>query len=231
MRVTISALAFDVLWQHHALGEKPPALATVPSPGATMEERRELERRAWREIQPLGVNLTAAMSLLRKPPVEYFGWFGGVDRSCSAHVAVVGTAALLVVVAQDQVTLETVPAALAAEALVSALPPMPPGRGGLFSVPEKPVAQDSLLVRVHPEDADVRRCRQLLEQPRTGAGFFVSATRDRTGRRRTSSAAVHYFDTGGGRYLCVRQAGADGAPWLLVGPAAAGDLVSRLRAA
>nr|WP_172806493.1 ESX secretion-associated protein EspG [Allokutzneria albata] len=42
---------------------------------------------------------------------------------------------------------------------------------------------------------------------------------------------MHHFDTGGGRYLCVRRADASGEPWLVVGPATASDLVSRLRAA
>ena len=224
MRVRISALAFDVLWQHHALGVKPPALATGPSPGRTVQERRELERLAWRELAPYG-DLEAAMSLLRAPSVEYFGWFGGIDRSCSAHVAAGHQAALRVVVDRDQITLETVPAARAAEALISALPSMPPGRGGTFSVPERPPARDSLLVQVHPEEAELRRCRLLLERPRTGAGLILSATRGGVG------TAVHYFDTDGGRYLCVRRADASGEPWLVVGPAAASDLVRRLRAA
>ncbi|MCP3803675.1 ESX secretion-associated protein EspG [Allokutzneria sp. A3M-2-11 16] len=224
MRVRISTLAFDVLWRHHALGSKPPALATGPSPGRTARERHEFERLAWRELTPHG-DMAAAMSLLRAPSVEYFGWFGGIDRSWSAHVAAGHRAALCVVVDRDQVTLETVPAARAAEALISALPPMPPGRGAVFSMPERPRARDSLLVQVHPDEAELRRCRSLLERPRTGAGLIFSATPGGIG------TAVHYFDTGGGRYLCVRRADAGGEPWLVVGPAAASDLVSRLRAA
>nr|WP_030429235.1 ESX secretion-associated protein EspG [Allokutzneria albata] len=148
VRARISAPAFDVLWQHHALGTKPPALATCPSPGRTTRERQELERLAWQELAPHG-DMAPAMSLLRAPSVEYFGWFGGIDRSWSAHVAVGQQAALRVVVDRDQVTLETVPAARAAEALVAALPPMPPGSGGIFSVPERPPARDSVLVQAH----------------------------------------------------------------------------------
>ncbi|WP_086825976.1 ESX secretion-associated protein EspG [Allokutzneria sp. NRRL B-24872] len=224
MRVTISALAFDVLWQWHGLGTKPPALAMVPSPGRTAQERQELEQLAWRELEPHG-DLAAEMSLLRAPSVEYSGWFGGVERSCSAHVAAGQRAALRVVVEPGHVTLETAPAERAAEVLVSALPPMPPGRGGVVSVPERPRARDSLLVQAHPEELELRRCRSLLESPRSGGGLMLRTTREGIG------ASVHYFDTGGGRYLCVRRADAAGDPWLVVGPAAASDLVSRLRAA
>src|SRR3954468_7115933 len=83
--ITISALEFDVLWEHHALDAMPLVLR-VPSPGRTDTERARFVHQAWEGLVRRGLGrpvdldprLSRMLVLLRRPEREIDGrlWVG-----------------------------------------------------------------------------------------------------------------------------------------------------------
>src|SRR5256885_6602444 len=79
--MTMSGLAFVVLWEKLDLGTLPRALF-LPSPGTTVADRATAERIAAMELARIGVGwgarlddeIVASLRLLAAPATEYYGW-------------------------------------------------------------------------------------------------------------------------------------------------------------
>ncbi|MGO1049177.1 ESX secretion-associated protein EspG [Crossiella sp. CA198] len=246
--VTLSALAYDLVWEAEEIGDKHNALLTH-SPGATMAERLAVARPALAELDRAGLfdgrrvhpDLKAAMRLIARAHRELYGWFMPEPAAPIRSVLAVasGRDGLLAVLAEEQLHLQPIDARELAPAVAGVLPEAKPLRIPTYSVP---VADLHGGGHRREEDgggylqrsaagagrgAELDRVRRLFAEPRLGAGQFRAAGRDRHGRRQVSGAPVDYFDVAGGRYVTYLPAGSDGPEWGLVAPGGRAQLVER----
>ncbi|MCT2586183.1 ESX secretion-associated protein EspG [Actinophytocola gossypii] len=233
--LTISALEFDVLWEHCALDAMPLVLK-VPSPGRTEEERAKLVRSVWASLEERGLGgpveldrrLEHLLSLLRRPDREIDGrlWIGSPLR---VFAAATGDEAVLATLSGSTMTLRYADATGLPRFALSVLPGAPAGPGRSLTLPtadfeaaaeaanERERFEAALLARgIRPTDA-----RDLAEMigDVVNQGQFGSAVRDRWGRRVRAPRVVSFFDTAAGRYLQLRRADDDSEPWTTISPA------------
>jgi hypothetical protein len=233
--ITISALEFDVLWEHLRLPVMPLVLR-VPSPGKTYTERAELVRRTWaglssrglgREVDP-DPTLTELLTLLDRPEREIDGrvWLG---RSVRVLAAAKGESAVLAVMSDNALTLRPASAEGLPREALSVLPAAGAGPGHSVTLPSADLdaaaaeattpeeLQHGLAARgLRADDA------QTLAAMITDAGSrgqFGAAARDRLGRRVRGERVVAFFDTPKGRYVQMRREFPGGTPWSTVSPA------------
>ncbi|GGM34461.1 ESX secretion-associated protein EspG [Longimycelium tulufanense] len=242
--VALSTLAYDVLWQHHNLGDKPNALNT-PSPGTTHEERAVLEHRAWTELEHTGLlhrgrideDLRDALEVLAHPTDEVYGWINQAHREdYTALAALHGDAAILAVLINQVLHLHPIRPTALAESLVSALPEVPPARGRSVTLPADYLAgrrpaepDDDWFEEVRPADTETTDyAREVLALPRISAGQLHVATRDRLGRRHRTLHPVAFIDTSEGRWMAQRRPTRGNRPWAVIAPADRRLLVARL---
>ncbi|ASO19126.1 hypothetical protein FHR81_001392 [Actinoalloteichus hoggarensis] len=246
-RITISNLAYDVLWEQERLEEKHLALNSR-SPGRTFDERRELVEQAWQELGGLGLargreahpDLLDALRLIKRPDVEFYGWFSHGQKDTRSALALgSGEQALLAEMADDELTLQPVRSTGLIDALLSALPPNQGGRGRSFNFPKdsfgdggtEPAREGEFGFEAAPGGAggaDMKALKQLLAMPRASAGQLYVARRDRFGKRHRVDNAISFFDPPPGRYMAQETLGPDGRNWMVVAPANARALGSRL---
>ncbi|MFD2420597.1 ESX secretion-associated protein EspG [Amycolatopsis pigmentata] len=190
--IVLPESAFVVLWERLGLGDLPRALF-IPSPGATDEERAEVEHRATATLERVGIGagggLTGAaenaLRLLAEPPAEYYGWLVPPGGDTIGLTAVTdGRRAVLAALADGFVHLVPVAAHDIAGALCRELPLEGPTAGEAFAV-----------------GADDPRLRDLLAPGRLGtrAQFFVSVAG--RGRRLRSPHAIGYAETRQGNWF------------------------------
>ncbi|MGH3759065.1 ESX secretion-associated protein EspG [Actinophytocola sp.] len=233
--LTVSALEFDVLWEHLALDAMPLVLR-VPSPGRTDAERARLVRLAWDGLERRGLGrpvepdprLARLLSLLRRPNREIDGrlWVG---RQLRLFTAATEDDAVLATLAGDKLALRPADASGLPRYALSVLPPAPAGPGQsitLRTADFEAAAREStdqgkfaatLRNRgVRPSDAT-----QLAEMigDVVNQGQFGSAVRDKWGRRVRADRVISFFDTKDGRYLQVRRESEDGEAWTTISPA------------
>jgi hypothetical protein len=231
--ISLSALEFDVLWEHLGLGEQP-LILLVPSPGKTDEERAEYVQQAWSSMYGRGLGgpnsvhpeLERLIRLLERPDREVDARvIGG-----RAMIAVVADEAVLATYSGDTVTVRATSASSLAETITSLLPPAPAGPGRSVSLPtadfeaaakaggtDKHAFEQALYARGIRGD-DVATLLEMIKDV-TGSGNFGCAMRDHLGRRRRAERVVAYFDTEDGRYANVRKPGVDGSLWTTLSPA------------
>ncbi|MBB1157409.1 MULTISPECIES: ESX secretion-associated protein EspG [Amycolatopsis] len=114
-----------------------------------------------------------------------------------------------------------------AEELVGELPRVPPGAGPGLSVREAELKR--VLGGAVPH-REARRVVDVASLPRTGAGQFSAAARDRFGRHRASGGNVcTYYDTAAGRYLFSVSGTPGGERYVSVAPARPETMVAQLR--
>lgn len=234
-RVCLSELAFDVAWLAAGLGARPSAL-TMPSPGATFAERRQLEEQAWSELHRAGLtrhgaldgDVAAAIGVLDRAAYELYGYFAAAEeKPWSVTVAVRGDTAVLARVDNGTVTMESIRPTNVCEALLATLPALGKASGTALSAPQNIVngaerSSDSILQRSGGPEGDARaaeRMRAALARPRLGGGQFYSARRDRWGKRTRNATVVSVVDTVDGRYLAETRRNAHGEPWAMLVPA------------
>src|SRR5205807_1696603 len=135
--VTMSALAYDVLWEATGIEDKHLALLS-PSPGATYEERREYERRAWAELNQLDIArgdqadpaVLDALALLVRGQQEVFAWYTTEAGQRLPHSAVVAAASgqhgVVAQLTGDTFHIGPARPTGLADALLSVLPQQPP---------------------------------------------------------------------------------------------------------
>ncbi len=233
--LNITALEFDVLWEHLALDAMPLVLR-VPSPGRTDAERAKFVRHAWDWLgrrglgRPVEVDarLARLISLLRRPEREIDGrvWVGHQLR---LFAAATGDEAVLATMSGSQLSLREADATGLPRHALSLLPPAPAGPG------------QSITLRTADFEA---AAREATDQEKFGAalrfrgvrssdaealtkmigdvvnqGQFGSALRDKWGRRVRGDRVISFFDTKNGRYLQVRRESDGGEAWTTISPA------------
>ena len=243
--ISLSALEFDVLWEHLRLGPMPLAVK-VPSPGKTFEERATLEQRAWSDLEVRGLGRPVAvhpdieyvLQLLARPDreVDARAW---VDRSVRLIAVSVGEEAAVAVLSDDQLTLRRTSATALASTAVGQLPTRAAGPGKSVSLRSEDFEaaangaggtqqgfHAALRGRgVRPDDADA--LSNMINDVR-GTGNFGAAARDRLGRRLRADRVVSFFDTDAGRYVQIRRASPDGSLWTTISPADTRKLIQHV---
>jgi hypothetical protein len=231
--ISLSALEFDVLWEHLDLGEQP-LILTVPSPGKTDEERAEFVQQAWSSMFGRGLGgprsvhpeLERLVRLLERPHREVDARVVGGR----AMAAAVGEEAVLATYAGDTVTVRATSASSLASTMTGLLPVAPAGPGRSVSLPtadfeaaakaggaDKVAFEQALYERGIRGD-DVANLLEMIKDV-TATGNFGCAMRDSLGKRRRAERVVAYFDTEDGRYANVRKPGVDGSLWTTLSPA------------
>ncbi|GLZ37679.1 ESX secretion-associated protein EspG [Actinokineospora sp. NBRC 105648] len=236
--VSLSALEFDVLWEHLAPGTMP-LVVKVPSPGKTYEERAALTDRVWAGLEARGLGrkvdvhpeIEHLFAILARPDREVDGrtWIGrGVRLLACALGENDGALAVL----SDDGTIRlsrTSPAGLPAAA-VGVLPVVNAGPGQSITLRtndfESAAAaaegtqkgfENALRSRgVRAEDATA--LTEMITDV-LGTGNFGAAARDRLDRRVRADRVVSFFDTEHGRYVQVRRAAPDKTLWTTISPA------------
>lgn len=243
--ISLSALEFDVLWEHLNLGAMP-LVVKVPSPGKTDEERAELEEQAWSDLESRGLgrkvdldpDIEPMLRLLARPDREVDGRTY-VDRGVRLLAGSVGDEAALVVLSQGQLTLRRASAANLAGAAFGVLPARPAGSGRsvtLRSEDFEAAANDASRTRdgfraalrtrgVRADDADA--LTEMIDDVKA-TGNFGAAARDRLDRRMRADRVVAFFDTDDGRYVQIRRKSADGNLWTTISPADSRKLVHHI---
>jgi hypothetical protein len=242
--IVLSALEFDVLWEHLELGT-PPLILTVPSPGKTDEERAEFVQQAWSGMFGRGLGgpnsidaeLERLVRLLVRPERE-------VDcRSTGVRALAAATAgeAVLATLSGETVTVRRTSAANLTSTIVALLPQAPAGPGRSVTVPtadfeaaaeaggtDQHRFEEALYGRGIRGD-DVATLMEMIKDV-TATGNFGCAVRDRLDRRVRGSRVVSYFDTEDGRYAQVRKPGIDGTEWTTLSPADPRRLTAHVQA-
>lgn len=234
--ITLSALEFDVVWEHLRLGQFP-LIVRVPSPGKTTEERARLEEKVWADLEGRGLGRPVAvhpgiediLSILARPDreVDVRAYAGRHVRTLAAATGQLGCVAEL---CAGEVTLRRAsPTSLAAAAL-SALPALGPGPGQSVTLRTKDFETAATGARGTREgfraallDQGIRAddAEALAEMIKdvSGMGNFGAAARDKFGRRRRADRVVAFFDTEDGRYVQIRRPAQDGTLWTTISPA------------
>jgi hypothetical protein len=226
--VTISALAYDVLWESVVGGTHHPALP-CGSPGGTGMERAEHVETAMAELCAAGLagragvdtELLATIGLLNRASRELYGWYSVGDDRASVLGVVTGTRAVVAHMARTKVALLPCTQGRVAETIGDLLPEYSPVRGAAVSVPIGDACADA-----NPRVTYVAR---LLSAARSGAGEFYLAVRDQLGGRRRAEFPVCYADTAGGRFLTITRRGADRTVWMTLLPADRRVITGKLR--
>ncbi|MFD1146336.1 ESX secretion-associated protein EspG [Saccharothrix hoggarensis] len=242
MTVTLSRLEFELCWDHLKPGDYPTILS-IPSHGATADERRALFQDAWRGLEARGlaargaldVRLADWLTLLAHPEREVDARLrlDGGPRVRAVAAAGQGHAVLAVLTA-DGLSLAGIDEAALAASVVALLPPHPTPRSRSVSVlaadldraaavAGQSVARmenalrDSGLAR-----ADAQKIAQVLGGV-TRMGQFGAAARSvrhgRLGPRRRGSYAVSFYDDAEGRWQFTRRPSGDGREWATLSPA------------
>lgn len=234
--ITLSALEFDVLWEHLGLGDMP-LVVKVPSPGKTHEERALIEARVWADLESRGLgrpvevdrDVEEVLGVLAKPEreVDVRAYAGRNVRVLCASVGETGAVAQL---SDDTVTLRRTTNTSLPSSALAVLPPAPAGPGRSVTLPTadfERAAREAgqnrdgfgpalLETGLRPDDAEA-----LVEMIKdvTNMGNFGAAARDRLGRRRRAERVVSFFDTEDGRYVQTRRPADDGTMWTTISPA------------
>jgi hypothetical protein len=234
--VSLSALEFDVLWEHLAPGTMP-LIVKVPSPGKTYEERALIEARVWDDLDARGLGrkvdvhpeIEHLFRVIARPEHEVDGraWAGHGVRLLTAKL---GYDAAMAVLKGDQITLSRISPESLASAAVGALPNWQAGPGQSVTLrttdfESAAKAADgtqksfeyALLARGVRTDDAVALAQMIGDVQ--GTGNFGAAARDRLGRRQRAERVVAFFDTEQGRYVQVRRASQDGTLWTTISPA------------
>jgi hypothetical protein len=244
--VTISALEFDVLWEHCGLDTMPLVLR-VPSPGRSDEERARLVRQAWSSLESRGLGrpvdldprLAHLLSLLCRPDREIDGrlWVGSSVR---VFAAATGDEAVLATLSGSSLTLRPAEATGLPRFALSVLPPAPAGPGRSVTLPSAdfeeaaragggPKEFEAALLARGVRASDAAELTSMIGDV-VHQGQFGSAVRDRWRRRVRAPRVLSFFDTADGRYLQLRQADPDTEPWTTISPAGHRRMLQHLTA-
>ncbi len=233
--VELSALEFDVLWEHHGLDQMPLVLK-VPSPGRTDEERERIVGGVWDGLARRGLGtpddpdprLAHLLPLLRRADREVDGrlWLG---REVRLLAAATGDEAVLAVLTGGRLTLSPADATGLPRFALSVLPQTPAGPGQSITLPTADFAAAAAAAAKQEELAAALRTRGVRDtDAKTLAemigdvvrrGQYGSAARDRWGRRVRAPRVISFFDTAAGRYLQVRREAEGTDPWTTISPA------------
>jgi len=234
--IVLSALEFDVLWEHLRLGQLP-LVVKVPSPGKTTQERALLEEQAWSALEERGLGRPVELNpeiedllpVLAVPEreVDARAYAG---RNLRVLAAARGELAAVAVLSDDEVTLRRASVTGLAAAVLATLPAAAAGAGRSVAVPteefEKAAhgaqgTQEGFLKSLLEHGVRLEDAQALAEMIKDIAamGNFGAAARDKLGRRRRADRVVSFFDTEAGRYVQIRRPSQDGTLWTTISPA------------
>ncbi|GAB1512244.1 ESX secretion-associated protein EspG [Actinophytocola sp. KF-1] len=234
--ITLSALEFDVLWEHLRLGALP-LVVKVPSPGKTYEERAEIETRVWADLEarglgrPVDVNpdIAELLTVLARPEREV-DVRAYVGRNVRVLAASAGETAAICELSEGSVTLRSASASGLPSAALSVLPARAagPGQSVTLRTEDFEAAANSAggtregfshaLLSGGLRSDDATALAEMIKDVEH-LGNFGAAARDRLGRRRRAERVVSFFDTEDGRYVQVRRPADDGTLWTTISPA------------
>jgi hypothetical protein len=234
--VVLSKLEFDVLWEHEKLPPKHEAL-TVPSPGRTHTERRQLVAQAMGDLEQRGLadrdratpELVDWLNLLAYPQVSVDSWVW-TDHRISSLAVVAGNAALLAAVDGPEVWLIPARQTALAEAAVSVAGDVVAGPGYSVSVPTDVLASAdaeargdrrelmAALMRGGVPGADAKNLADMVVGM-TVRGQFGATRLQRDQRMRRADRVVAFHDTARGRYVYLAKPNNDGRMWSTITPA------------
>jgi EspG family len=201
--------------------------------------RAECGRLGWLDRRGrLDVEVVAALAVVCRPAVEFYGWVNDGERTVGVLSAAIGKNAVLVVRDADVVRLSHVRAEELPEMLVGQLPEVPAGRvrpvrielAELAATTRDGRRRSESGVGTYPASESARLVRQLADLPVLGTGELHVAVRDALGRRRTVPEPVRYQDTPQGRFGYM-VSGAGGEESMFLAGVSRPDLVARLREA
>ncbi|MFL6122440.1 ESX secretion-associated protein EspG [Actinophytocola sp.] len=234
--IVLSKLEFDVLWESEGLPAKHEAL-TVPSPGRTHTERRQLVAKAFDDLEQKGLakrdravpELADQLNLLAHHQLAIDSWVW-TDHRISSLAVLAGHNALLAAVDGPEVWLIPARETAIADAAVSIAGDVVAGPGLSVSVPTEVLAA---------ADAEARGDVRLFAAELTGRGVagpdaktMAEMVRDmnvrgqfgvtrmqRDQRMRRADRLVAFHDTPRGRYVHLAKPNNDGRMWSTVTPA------------
>lgn len=241
--IVLSRLEFDVLWESEKLPAKHEAL-TVPSPGKTHTERRQLVAKAFADLEQRGLatrgraepHVADLLNLLAHHQLSIDSWVW-TDHRISSLAVVAGSSALLAAVDGPEVWLIPARQTAIAEAAVSVAGDVVAGPGHSVSVPT-----DVLGAADAKAGGDVRLFAAALtdkgvssSDAKTMAGMvrdmdvrgqFCATRMQRDQRMVRAGRIVAFHDTPNGRYVHLAKPNNDGRMWSTVTPADTRRLVS-----
>jgi hypothetical protein len=233
--VTITALEFDVLWEHLSLDAMPLVLR-VPSPGRTDDERAKFVHHAWDSLARRGLGrpidldprLARLIMLLRRPDREIDGrmWVGHQLR---LFAAATGDEAVLATMVGSQLTLREADASGLPRYALSVLPEAEAGTGQSITLRTADFEAAAREANDQQRFAEELRSRGVRESDANdlaemigdvvNQGQYGSARRDKWGRRIRAGRVISFFDTKDGRYLQIRRESPGAEPWTTISPA------------
>ncbi|RZS36769.1 ESAT-6 protein secretion system EspG family protein [Herbihabitans rhizosphaerae] len=233
--ITISEVEFDVLWKHLDLDETP-LILDVASPGATWDERKQIERATWDELgrRGLGVpsnvdyRLEDLMRLLFQPKREIDArlWVGHLLR---AIIATDGRRAVQATWEHGQIALREADVTGLPRHALALLPQTPAGPGASVTLRSEDFAAVAQAATPQEFEQELRARgvrAQDVETLKTmfgkvlAQGQFGSAARDSWGSRHRADRVISFYDTEeGGRYLQARKESVSSEAWTTISPA------------
>lgn len=232
--IVLSALEFDVVWEHLGLPEMP-IVIRVPSPGRTQAERDGLVEQAWSGIGARGLGrqvdlhplLVRHLRVLSRPDVEVDArtWIGGEVRTVAASA---GGHGVLATLADGSVTFRVVEPSGLASVVLGTVADVGAGPGRSVTLPtidfEEAAAAEgtkeafaaALVTRGLRED-DAQTLITMISEV-AGQGQFGAAARDSFGQRHRADRAVSFFETSEGRYVQIRRSQDGAPPWTTIAP-------------
>ncbi|HEV2777894.1 MAG TPA: ESX secretion-associated protein EspG [Actinophytocola sp.] len=244
--VHLSHAEFDIVWELLGLGEHPYPIS-VPSFGATMDERAALRDRVLRELAERGLHdgrelhprLEDLLVMLVRNRFTIDGQLA-VGRHLRVLAAGRGDYGLLAVLTDDDLRLEPVRGGAVVSAVVALLPDEKPGPGGPVTLPSALFGEaaeayegsgylgfERVMQRGGITGRGLRTLSTLVESGRHGGGQLAANSVDRVGRR-TRSAVLNWFDTEAGRYVVYAERRRDREEWLTFTPGDAQRIAQRL---
>lgn len=234
--ITLSALEFDVLWEHLRLGALP-LVVKVPSPGKTDEERAGLEAKVWADLEARGLgrpvdvhpDLEELLGLLARPDREVDARTY-VGRNVRVLAASTGDSAAVVELSEGSLTLRRASASGLPSAALGVLPATAAGPGQSVTLPTQDFEAAAnaaggthegfgkALLAQGIRSGDAAALTEMIKDV-SRMGNFGAAARDRLGRRRRAERVVSFFDTEDGRYVQIRRPAPDGTLWTTISPA------------
>jgi hypothetical protein len=233
--LTITALEFDVLWEHFELDAMPLVLR-VPSPGRSDAERARFVHHAWDSLSRRGLGTPVApdprlarlVMLLRRPDREIDGrmWVGHQLR---LFAAATGDQAVLATMVGSQLTLREADATGLPRHALSVLPEASGGPGQSITLrtsdfeaaAREATDQQRLAAELRARGVRESDANDLAEMigDVVNQGQYGSARRDKWGRRIRAHRVISFFDTKKGRYLQIRRESPGTEPWTTISPA------------
>ncbi|MBW4715750.1 ESX secretion-associated protein EspG [Saccharothrix obliqua] len=241
---SLSHAAADMLWEDLKLGSRPYPFE-FPYLGQTIDERRGIRNAVYRDLESRGLarrgrvaaEVEEALNLLVRFEFSLNAVASldaeNVARQLLARAGARGELAVLAVLDDRQLKVDTMRSSALLRTVVDLIPPSKPGPGQSVTVPVPTSAPpppprrdddfgDATFTRAmaphSSAGSQIRALEATFERPRLRAGQFGVTVRGRHGRE-TRAPQVAWFDNDQGRYLAQTRQGQDGRKWLTHAPA------------